>query len=117
MIFKEGQAIFLQIAERLCDEILAGTYVADSRVPGVRDYSASLEVNVNTAVKAYDQLAQRGIIYNKRGLGYFVCPDAKAHILQTRKDRFFEQELPELIERMKQLGITLDDIKKAYNKE
>lgn len=61
MIFKEGQAIFIQIAERICDEILAGKYEADARIPGVRDYSVTLEVNVNTTVKAYEQLAQRGV--------------------------------------------------------
>lgn len=97
MIFKEGQAIFIQIAERICDEILAGKYEADARIPGVRDYSVTLEVNVNTTVKAYEQLAQRGVIYNKRGLGYFVAADAQSQILKTRRETFFNSELPELV--------------------
>lgn len=115
MIFKEGQAIFMQIAERICDEILAEKYAADARIPGVRDYAANLEVNINTVVKAYEQLAQRDVIYNKRGLGYFVSTNAKAQILQSRRDTFFNRELPELVLRMHQLGITPNDIKKAYD--
>lgn len=117
MIFKEGQAIFIQIAERICDEILAGKYEADARIPGVRDYSVTLEVNVNTTVKAYEQLAQRGVIYNKRGLGYFVVADAQSQILKTRRETFFNSELPELVVRMRQLGVTPEDIKTAYEKD
>ena len=117
MIFKEGQAIFIQIAERICDEILAGKYEADARIPGVRDYSVTLEVNVNTTVKAYEQLAQRGVIYNKRGLGYFVAADAQSQILKTRRETFFNSELPELVVRMRQLGVTPEDIKTAYEKD
>lgn len=56
------------MADRLCDEILAGTYADDDRVPSVREYAVALEVNTNTAVKAYETLARDGVIYNRRGL-------------------------------------------------
>ena len=62
MNFKEGLPIYVQIAERLSDEILSGMYEADARVPAVREYSSLLEVNVNTAVKAFDLLRRRGVI-------------------------------------------------------
>ncbi|MBM6662517.1 GntR family transcriptional regulator [Marseilla massiliensis] len=70
--FNPDKPIYLQMAERLCDEILAGTYSDDDRVPSVREYAVMLEVNTNTAVKAYDALARDNVIYNRRGLGYFV---------------------------------------------
>lgn len=110
MNFIDGQPIFIQIAERLSDEILAGIYLADSRVPGVRDYSVLLEVNVNTTVKAYDLLAQRGVLYSKRGLGYFVAPEAQQLILDNRRRHFFETEVPRIAQKMQQLGISADDI-------
>ena len=72
--FNPDKPIYLQMAERLCDEILAGTYSDDDRVPSVREYAVMLEVNTNTAVKAYDALARDNVIYNRRGLGYFVSP-------------------------------------------
>ena len=50
--FNPDKAIYLQMADRLCDEILAGTYRADDRVPSVREYAVLLQVNTNTAVKA-----------------------------------------------------------------
>ena len=48
--FNPDKAIYLQMADRLCDEILAGTYRADDRVPSVREYAVLLQVNTNTAV-------------------------------------------------------------------
>ena len=74
-----------------------------------------LEVNTNTAVKAYDELSRANIIYNKRGLGYFVTPGAKKQILKERKKEFMKERLPELFRQMKLLGITLEDVKVAYD--
>ena len=71
MNFTNDKAIYIQMADRLCDEILAGTYKDDDRIPSVREYAVMLQVNTNTAVKAYAQLARDGIIYNKRGVGDF----------------------------------------------
>lgn len=114
MTFSNDKPIYIQMADRLMDEILAGTYKDDDRIPSVREYSVLLEVNTNTAVKAYDELARADIIYNKRGLGYFVTPGAKKQILKERKRLFMKEQLPELFRQMKLLGITIDDIKAAY---
>ena len=115
MTFSNDKAIYVQMADRLCDEILAGKYQDDDRIPSVREYSVLLEVNTNTAVKAYDELARANIIYNKRGLGYFVTPGAKKQILKERKKEFMKERLPELFRQMKLLGITLEDVKAAYD--
>ena len=61
MIFNNDKAIYIQIADRLCDEILAGTYQDDERIPSVREYAVLLQVNTNTAVKAYDELARSAV--------------------------------------------------------
>lgn len=110
MNFRDGQAIYLQIAERIIDEILAGKYLADQRIPGVRDYSSLLQVNINTTVKAYETLTQRGIIYNRRGLGFFVSQEATQLIHEARKQSFLDQQLPDLARSMRQLDISLDEM-------
>ena len=114
MIFTNDKAIYIQMADRLCDEILAGKYKDDDRIPSVREYAVLLEVNTNTAVKAYEQLAREEIIYNKRGLGYFVTPGAKKQIMKERKQEFMKERLPELFRQMQLLDITLEDVKSAY---
>ena len=114
MNFTNDKAIYIQMADRLMDEILADKYKDDDRIPSVREYAVLLEVNTNTAVKAYDELARANIIYNKRGLGYFVTPGAKKQILKERKRAFMKERLPELFRQMQLLGITLEDVKVAY---
>ena len=114
MIFTNDKAIYIQMADRLCDEILAGKYKDDDRIPSVREYAVMLEVNANTAVKAYDELSRANIIYNKRGLGYFVTPGAKKQIMKERKQEFMKERLPELFRQMQLLDITIDDVAEAY---
>lgn len=114
MNFTKEKAINVQIADRLCDEILAGKFGDDERIPSVREYAVLLEVNTNTAVKSYDLLATKGIIYNKRGLGYFVTAGAKERILEERRHEFMEQKLPEMFRQMRMLGISMEDVEKEW---
>ncbi len=116
MNFSNDKAIYVQMADRLCDDIIAGTYKADDRIPSVREYAVMLEVNTNTAVKAYDLLAREEIIYNKRGLGYFVSEGAKEQIIASRKKSFLEQSLPEFFRQMKLLDIDIKEIDSEWEK-
>ena len=117
MAFNADKPIFMQMADRLCDEILAGKYGDDDRIPSVRDYAVLLEVNTNTAMKAYDQLAREHIIYNKRGLGYYVTPGARKQILAQRRSDFMEQQLPELFRQMRLLGVDIGQIAAAWRED
>ena len=69
MDFKENKAIYLQIADRICEEILTGVFREEERVPSVREYAVKVEVNVNTVMRSYDKLQGDGVIYNRRGIG------------------------------------------------
>jgi transcriptional regulator, gntR family len=116
MNFREGQPIYQQIAERLMDEILAGKYISDERIPGVREYSLLLQVNVNTTVKAFDILARQGIIYNKRGLGSFVSAEAVDIIHRLRSDDVLNGMLHELARQMRLLNIPVDKVTERLKK-
>ena len=117
MIFTNDKPIYIQMADRLCDEILSGVYQDDDRIPSVREYAVLLEVNTNTAVKAYEQLAREEIIYNKRGLAYFVTKGAKKQILKARKTEFMKERLPELFRQMRLLEISMEDIVAAWERK
>lgn len=109
-MFSNDKPIFQQMADRLCEEILSHTYEDDDRIPSVREYAVMLEVNTNTAVKAYELLSRENIIYNKRGLGYYVTPGAREQILKQRRKAFIEQQLPELFRQMSLLGLGIEDV-------
>ena len=112
--FKQDRAIYLQMAERICDEILAGKHNADDRIPSVRELAVLLEVNTNTVVKTYELLLQWEVIYTKRGLGYFVTTDALKKIRQTRSSKFMNENLPELFRQMELLDIPIETVIKEW---
>ena len=114
MKFKESKPIYLQIADRICDEILQGKYREEERIPSVREYAATVEVNANTVVRSFDYLQGQDIIYNKRGLGYFVIQGGRERILELRKEVFLRDELPEFFRQLKTLDIPMKEIEKMY---
>lgn len=115
MEFKDNtKPIYLQLADRLCDSILSSEYGDDSRLPSVREFAATVEVNANTVMRTYDYLQQAGVIYNKRGIGFFVVAGASDLIRNNRLDIFKNDELPELFERMKLLNISPRQLSEMY---
>ena len=110
MDFRKQKSIYQQIADRLMDQLLAGTPPADERMPSVRDVAVSLGVNPNTVMRSFDYLQQEGIIYNRRGVGYFASPDAKEKILAIQRREFLEEDLPVIKQKMRLLGISIDEL-------
>ena len=114
MKFKESKSIYLQIADRICDEILQGQYKEEERIPSVREYAATVEVNANTVVRSFDYLQGQDIIYNKRGLGYFVASEGRERILELRKEVFMKEDLPEFFRQLMTLDIPIKEVEKMY---
>lgn len=114
MNFKESKAIYLQIADRICDEVLLGQYREEERIPSVREYAAVVEVNANTVMRSYDYLQSQEVIYNKRGIGYFVASGALALILSLRKEYFLKEEVDYFFKQMYTLGISEEDMSAMY---
>lgn len=114
MQFKENQTIYLQIAERISDEILLGHYAIGSRIPSVREYTALVEVNANTVMRSYEFLQTQSIIFNKRGIGFFVSPDAKIKIKSYRRNEFLKNELQRFFIQIYTLNISMEEIDLMY---
>ncbi|MDE6160552.1 MAG: GntR family transcriptional regulator [Muribaculaceae bacterium] len=108
------RAIYLQIADDIADRIAAGEFGPGQRVPSVREYAATVMVNVNTVVRSYEQLAAQGIIFNRRGMGYFVADDAPERIAAERRSIFLAVELQQTFRRLKALGYTPAQLADAY---
>ena len=115
MNFKDNKAIYLQIADRIGDQILSGALTPDGKVPSVRELAAEIEVNANTVARTYDHLQQNGIIYTKRGLGYFVCPDARDQIVARRRSQLMQGEMDYFLGQLKAVGITPAELTQLYN--
>lgn len=110
MEFSEGKAIYLQIAETICDKIVKKEWGEDERIPSVRELASSFEVNPNTVMRTYTYLQQMEIIYNKRGIGYFLSNDAFKQTIDMKKKDFIQEELPAFIQKMDALGYSIEDL-------
>lgn len=114
MNYSNNQSIFIQIADRISDRILDGSYKADERIPSVRELAVQMEVNPNTVMRSFEHLQAHEIIYNKRGIGYFVSTGADDKIRRMRHNLFVEEVLPALFKEMQLLNVGLDELTAAY---
>ena len=114
MDFKDKQAIYLQIAGYVLEQILLGEIPIGGKMLSIRDLAIRLEVNPNNVQRTYDFLQQKEIITTKRGIGYFVNDDARAKIIAFKKEQFISYELPIVFRSLHLLEIDFDELKKKY---
>ena len=115
MEFKENPAIYIQIAEYVCEQILLKKWKLGDKIISIRELAVQIEVNPNTVQRAYDLLQQQNIITNKRGIGYFTEDDAMERILNFRREQFIENELPVFMRNIYLLKMDFKKIKIMYD--
>jgi GntR family transcriptional regulator len=116
MDFKEGQAIYLQIAEHVCERILLKDWQQGNKIISIREMAVLIEVNPNTVQRAYDFLQQNEIIINKRGIGYFVSDQGIEKAQAVRREQFMQSELTTLFRSMYLLDIPMEELEMRYKK-
>jgi DNA-binding transcriptional regulator YhcF (GntR family) len=93
---------------------LTDEWAKDNRIPSVRELGLTLQVNPNTAMRAFEYMQAEDIIYLKRGMGYHVSPEARKKILILQKKEFFDEILPVTFESMNLLDISMEEVVKHY---
>ena len=116
MEFREDQAIYLQIADHFFENILLEKWKPGDRIPSVREMAVNIEVNPNTVMRTFTYLQDKGIIYNKRGIGYFVADDGLEKTLVLKKEDFVNRELPKVFKAMQLLNLSIDDLSKHHKR-
>ncbi|MFC0184382.1 DNA-binding transcriptional regulator YhcF, GntR family [Pseudarcicella hirudinis] len=114
MEFRDSQAIYLQIADLVCENILLGKWKANDKILSIRDLAVELEVNPNTVMRSYEHLQGKGIIFQKRGIGYFASEDSTEKIVAVRRDEFLANELPVLFRNLYLLKIDIPELAKRF---
>lgn len=114
MEFKKNQTIYLQIADFICENILTHKWPEEEKIFSVRELAAKIEVNPNTVMRTFSHLQEMGIIFNKRGIGYFVAQGAPTKIKEMQKQEFIKEELPEVFKKMELLQMDFVELEKIY---
>ena len=112
MEYSGHKPIYLQNADYMQEKIVCGEWGEEERIPSVREMGVMLGVNPNTIMRSYQLLEAQEIIYNKRGLGYFVSAGAVARVKENMKREFIADELPKFKATATMLGIGKDELMK-----
>ena len=114
MQFDNTQPIWAQIYELLLTHIADGEWREEERVASVRELGATLAVNPNTVMRAYERATDEQLIYNRRGIGYFVSVGARERAATLLRERFEREQLPSLFRSMQRVGITAEEFVSLY---
>lgn len=116
MDYSENKPIYMQIVDHFCDQILKKNWGAGERIPSVRDIAVTMEVNPNTAIRAFHYLQGEDVLYNERGVGYFVSDQAYDQVLKIKREQFIQEKLPRFYRDMKLLGFSTAELDELYKK-
>lgn len=116
MEFENPKPIYRQISDWMSEKILRGEWPEGERIPSVRDLAVMMQVNPNTAIRAFDDLQNDEIIFNRRGVGYFVAEGAQAKVLSHRREEFIGDTLPSVFHKMDILDVDFQTVESQYDK-
>ena len=110
--WNEKQPIYQQLKDMISISIIEGGLKEGEAIPSIRHISADYQINPVTVSKAYQALADAGIIEKRRGLGMFVKKDARRRLREKEKKRFVEEEWPQVLEKIKRLDLDIGELPK-----
>ena len=109
-MIEEGRALFLQIAESVEDSIVDGSLAEEGRAPSTNELAAFYRINPATAAKGVAMLADKGVLYKRRGIGMFVAPGARDQLLGERRAGFTDRFIDPLLAEARKLGLGAEDL-------
>jgi GntR family transcriptional regulator len=111
--FNDSQPIYRQLRDRVVAMILEQVLKEGDPLPSVRTVAAEYRVNPLTVLKAYQQLADDGLVETRRGRGMFINQGARKLLMAGERERFLAEEWPRVRATMERLGLTLEDLLKG----
>lgn len=113
--WRDDQPIYRQLHEKILGLILSGALKEGEAIPSVRQVASDYQINHLTVAKAYQELVDAGLVEKRRGLGMFVLPGAQKKATSAERDKFLQQELPQLVARAHQLNLSEAELIKAIS--
>ena len=110
--WRDDQPIWRQIKDRVLSAILDGGVKEGEPLPSVRQVALDLQVNPLTVSKAYQELADEGLVERRRGLGMFVVEGARKGLGNSERANFLKDEWPLVVTRIKRLNLSVSELLK-----
>ena len=111
--WNEHTPIYRQLKEKVLEMMLDGDLKAGDALPSVRQVAADYQLNPITVSKAYQELVDDNLVEKRRGIGMYVTEGASEKLLASERERFMREEWPAMVERIRRLGLSLDQLLSA----
>lgn len=114
--WNDSQPIYRQLRDRVLAMIIEGVLDDGDALPSVRNVAAEYQLNPLTVLKGYQALVDEGLVEKRRGLGMFVKEGARKRLTRDERQRFLEEEWPQVVETIERLGIDAAELLRQLNK-
>ncbi|MBS0444533.1 MAG: GntR family transcriptional regulator [Proteobacteria bacterium] len=110
-VWNDSAPIYRQLADQLTDQLLAGDPPEGEAMPSVRTLASRYLLNPLTVGRALQILVDDGLVESRRGVGMYVQTGARERLRDTERERFLTHEWPQIVARLRQLGIEPHELK------
>lgn len=111
--WNDNTPIYRQLKDRVVGMMLDGVLKAGDALPSVRQIAAEYQLNPITVSRAYQELVDENLVEKRRGIGMYVTDGASEKLLSSERDRFIREEWPAMVERIRRLGLDLEQLLRA----
>jgi GntR family transcriptional regulator len=108
--WNDNTPIYRQLKEKVIGMILDGALKTGDSLPSVRQIAAEYQLNPITVSRAYQELVDENLVEKRRGIGMYVTEGAGEKLLASERERFMREEWPNMIARIKRLGLDLEQL-------
>jgi len=106
----DGQPIYRQLRDHIVSMLLDDVLKEGDPLPSVRTVAAEYRINPLTVLKAFQELADEGLVESRRGRGMFVNAGARDALLKGEREKFLVEEWPRMRKRIERLGLKTEDL-------
>lgn len=92
MLILNNGILYMQIYEYFKNEIINGTYKANTKLPSKRNLAKEYKISLNTVDNAYSKLLEEGFIYSKERQGFFVSDVGELYVLDSKPIHITKEE-------------------------
>lgn len=115
MEFNNNLPIYIQVMEKIKQDVVTRKLGLGDKMPSSRDYANELGINFNTVARVYKELEMEEILFTKRGLGTFITEDTER--VDNLRYEMAKKQIENFIKGMKQIGYTKKDMVKFIEME
>lgn len=108
--WSDGAPIYRQLKERVVAMMLDGLLKPGDALPSVRQVAAEYQLNPITVSRAYQELVDESLVEKRRGLGMYVTEGATKRLRSSERERFLNDEWPQILERIQRLGLNTSEL-------